>query len=104
RLARPAFDEVVRGLTPVVPLVSEPRFSSWKLDYRPAGNEDEAINPWRLIGTAHALPPDTLFWDTRPSLDGDYEVRFSITDTLGLTGYATVNVTVDNLSPGNQVT
>jgi hypothetical protein len=50
------------------------------------------------------LPPDTLLWDTKPSPDGDYEVRFSITDSLGLTGYAIVNVTVDNLSPGNAVT
>jgi len=107
RLAQPAFGAVVRGVTPVVSIVDEPRFASWNLDVRPAGQEDPALNPWTVLGasTTPPAPLDTLLdWDTKPYLDGIYELRFSVTDTLGLIGYAIVNVTIDNLSPGNAVT
>ena len=104
RLARPTFDAVVRGTTPIVPIVAEPRFASWKLDFRPAGEEDPIKNPWHVVINAATLPPDTLLWDTTPYLDGVYELRLSVTDTLGLTGYAIVNTTIDNLSPGDAVT
>lgn len=107
RLARPAFGDVVRGVTPVVAIVDEPRFASWKLDVRPAGQDDPALNPWHELGTSTTPPVNgatLLPWDTKPYLDGIYEMRFSVSDTLGLTGYAIVNVTVDNLSPGDAVT
>ncbi|HEV8479452.1 MAG TPA: FlgD immunoglobulin-like domain containing protein [Candidatus Eisenbacteria bacterium] len=107
RLAKPAFGAVVRGVTPVVAIVDEPRFASWKLDVRPAGQEDPLLNPWTVLGTGTTPPPvdaTLLDWDTRPYLDGIYELRFSVTDTLGLIGYAIVNVTIDNLAPGNGVT
>jgi hypothetical protein len=98
---------VVRGATPVVAIVDEPRFASWALDVRPAGQEDPALNPWHDLGTSTTAPVSgatLLDWDTKPYPDGIYEMRFSVADTLGLTGYAIVNVTVDNLSPGDQVT
>ncbi|HKA25575.1 MAG TPA: two-component regulator propeller domain-containing protein, partial [Candidatus Eisenbacteria bacterium] len=107
RLAKPAFGDVVRGVTPIVPIVDEPRFAKWTLDLRRAGSEDPALNPWSTLGTS-TTPPTSgvalLQWDTKPYLDGVYELRFSVADTLGLVGYAIVNVTVDNLSPGDQVT
>src|SRR5262249_49588429 len=106
-LAKPAFADVVHGSTPIVPVLSEPRFDSWSLGVRPAGQEDPVLNPWHVLG-GDTTPPVSgatlLEWDTKPYLDGTYEMRFSVTDKLGLTGYAIVNVIVDNLSPGNQVT
>jgi ligand-binding sensor domain-containing protein len=106
-LARPAFGAVVRGVTPVVALLDEPRFAKWTLDVRPAGQEDPALNPWRILGTSTTPPVSgatLLDWDTKPYPDGVYEMRFSVDDTLGLVGYAIVNVTVDNLAPGDAVT
>jgi hypothetical protein len=106
-LARPAFGAVVRGVTPVVAIVDEPRFASWTLDVRPAGQQDPALNPWKTLGTSTTPPVSgaTLFqWDTRPDRDGIYELRFSVADTLGLVGYAIVNVTIDNLAPADAVT
>jgi ligand-binding sensor domain-containing protein len=106
-LAKPAFGAVVRGTTPVVAVVDEPRFASWTLDVRPAGQEDPALNPWHTLGTSTTPPVSgttLLEWDTKPYRDGIYEMRFSVADTLGLVGYAIVNVTVDNLAPGDAVT
>jgi len=38
-------------------------------------------------------------WNTTTVPDGDYQLRLSVTDTLGLTGTALVNVVVDNQAP-----
>ena len=38
-------------------------------------------------------------WNTKVVPDGDYELRVSVTDTLGLTGSALVRVVVDNEAP-----
>src|SRR5262249_24791754 len=48
---------------------------------------------------------DTLaIWDTRPLADGDYEVRLSVQDSLGLMSPVIVRVTVDNVAPFVDVT
>jgi len=106
-LARPAFGAVVGGVTPVVAGIREARFQKWKVDVRPAGESDPAKNPWRILGqsTETPAPLDTLLeWDTAAFPDGVQELRVSVTDTLGLVGYAIVEVTVDNLAPGDAVT
>jgi len=38
-------------------------------------------------------------WDTAAWPDGDYELRLSVLDTLGLTGTVQVRVVVDNVAP-----
>jgi ligand-binding sensor domain-containing protein len=106
-LARPVFGAVVNGVTPVVAGIREPRFQSWKVDVRPAGESDPAKNPWILLGESvePPAPLDTLLeWDTAAFPDGVQELRVSVADTLGLIGYATVEVTVDNQAPLDAVT
>ena len=104
RLVRPTFDSVVRGVTPIVAVVDEPRFASWKVEVRPAGEDDPLLNPWIVLAQGTTAPPDTIPWDTTPYVDGVYELRFAVTDTLELIGYAIVNTTIDNLTPGDAVT
>src|SRR5262245_58408481 len=107
RLVSPSFGDVVRGTAPIVTLIDESKFASWTIDERPAGQDDPVLNPWTVLATSTTPPAreDTLYdWDTKPYLDGVFELRLSVTDNLGLTGYAIVNVTIDNLSPGNAVT
>src|SRR5262249_39773019 len=38
-------------------------------------------------------------WNTRLVNDGDYQLRVSETDTLGLTGSVTISLVVDNVAP-----
>ena len=58
-----------------------------------------------FIATAVPAGTDTLYrWNTRSVLDGVWELRVGVLDSLGLVGYVQVTVTIDNLAPGASVT
>jgi hypothetical protein len=56
---------------------------------------------WDLL--AESLTPigngALVCWNTLPLSEGDYELRLSVTDTLGLTGINLLSVVIDNEAP-----
>jgi ligand-binding sensor domain-containing protein len=74
-IASPVFGEAVRDSISIQGTASDSRFEEYLVDVR-------------SIGSASWGVPD-----------GDYELRLSVSDTLGLTGTALVRVEVDNEAP-----
>jgi large repetitive protein len=61
-------------------------------------------NAWTPIGADNSTPYSTNF-DTHTVLDGSYDLRVSVTDLAGNTGYSSVlTVFVDNTDPTGQIT
>ncbi len=106
--------------TPPIPILSSPasrqpaqdtllirgtanalRFRSLKVEMRPASAPD--WNPPTTLTLAQSSTPviDGVLarLGTKDFPDGDYELRLSVLDTLGLTGYAQVTFIVDNVAP-----
>jgi hypothetical protein len=72
------------------------RFREYSVDVRTVGSE-----AWeQLVASGSSVSEDVLGgWNTLLFSDGDYELRLSVSDTLGLTGTALVRVEVDNEPP-----
>ena len=101
-VASPAFNDVVHDTIAVVGSVADARFLDYTIELRPQG-----APTWDTLRVATAAPAatDTLYrWNTKSVLDGVWDLRVGVTDSLGLTGYVQVSVTVDNLAPGASVT
>jgi ligand-binding sensor domain-containing protein len=92
----PAHGQVVRDTVSIVGTASDSRFSSYRVEERRLGAES-----WELLAEAAAPVRDgpLAAWDTSAGPDGTYEIRLSMTDSLGLTGTAVIQATVDNESP-----
>jgi ligand-binding sensor domain-containing protein len=77
------------------------RFRSLKVEMRPAGYP--TWDPPTTVTLAQSTTPviDGVIarLGTKDFPDGDYELRLSVLDTLGLTGYAQVTFIVDNVAP-----
>ena len=102
----PAFGQPVRGLELISGITYDSLFVRFVVDVRPSGTGDGA---WQVIasgnGTSSGPFPDTLgSWDTTALSDGNYDLRLSVTDRLGLTGAASITVVVDNREPFVDVT
>jgi hypothetical protein len=101
-IAAPAFGQSVRGGVEIRGLATDARFRSYQVHVRPNGG-----SAWDSLTTQVRTPVAggaLVAWDTTPLPDGNYELRLSVSDTLGLTGTAQVTVIVDNHAPFADVT
>ncbi len=100
-IASPSFSQPVRGVVAVRGTTADARFKRFDVEARPFG-----ATAWQpLGGSAIAVTDDTLaVWNTSALADGDWELRLSVTDTLGLVGISRVRVIVDNVAPFASVT
>jgi hypothetical protein len=95
-IAFPAYGEAVRDSVAVMGEASDLRFEGYRVEERPVGDEE-----WSLLAESVSPVADGALcgWNTKPLSDGEYELRLSVSDTLGLTGVALVRVIVDNEAP-----
>jgi hypothetical protein len=96
QIASPAFGEAVRGAVVVRGTAWDGRFRSYRVDLRPATG-----GAWNMLHESFIPVSGGALggWDTRGLPDGDYELRLTVADTLGLTGAVAVRVIVDNEAP-----
>ena len=92
----PVFREAVRGMLTVVGTASDARFAQYVLEVSAAGSQ-----LWDTLACSHAPTVEGVLgtWDTDYFVEGDYDIRLSVKDTLGLTGIDLVRVIVDNEAP-----
>jgi ligand-binding sensor domain-containing protein len=97
----PASGEAVRDTLVVTGRATASRFRSFRVDVRPAGTPSwDAPDATMLAQSDVPVASGVLArLATKPLPDGDYELRLSVRDTLGLTGAALVRFIVDNLPP-----
>jgi hypothetical protein len=95
-ITHPAFGKAVRSSVTISGTAVDPRFSGYVIEARAVASPS-----WSRIASSESpVTEGTLgTWDTEPLSDGDYELRLSVTDSLGLTGTGLVRVTVDNEPP-----
>ncbi|MCK4410017.1 MAG: hypothetical protein KAW67_08020, partial [Candidatus Eisenbacteria sp.] len=92
----PAFGSAVRDSLVIDGTAADARFAEYVLDVRIAGSSSWGV--LRESGTP--VSEGTVGgWNTALVPDGDYELRLSVSDTLGLTGVALIRVEVDNEAP-----
>lgn len=100
-IASPLYGLPVRDQVEVRGMADDPRFTSYRVEARRAG----AVSwdpPAAAIVAQSATPVSsgTLgVWNTSSLPDGVYDLRLSVSDSLGLTGAALVTVIVDNHAP-----
>jgi hypothetical protein len=95
----PVFGQPVRGAVAVRGTVSDPRFTLYRLEYRAAeaASWDDAV---LVLESTTPVDDGSLgTWNTSSLADGGYDLRLSVTDSLGLVGSVTVAVVVDNHAP-----
>jgi ligand-binding sensor domain-containing protein len=91
-----AVGTVLRGTVEVTGTAADPRFEKYRLEVRAAG-----VSAWDSLAESWTSVTDGSLatWSTLATPDGDYEVRLSETDSLGLTGVAIDWAVVDNCAP-----
>ena len=96
RITSPAQDDAVQGSVVVIGTADDPRFGSYRLEYRPTG-----AGTWSLVASSETpVVAGTLgTWPTKDLAEGWYDLRLSVRDTLGLTGQVLVSIEVDNQDP-----
>jgi ligand-binding sensor domain-containing protein len=94
-IASPASGQAVRGSVVIRGTAADSRFERYRLDVRPAGGT------WTFLreSSSPVLDGSLADWDTRRLVDGDYEMRLAVIDTLGLVGASAVRIIVDNEAP-----
>ena len=97
----PTFREPGRDTLQIRGSATAQRFRSLKLEMRPA-----AVPHWNPPETVILAQSNTPVTDgviarlaTKDFPDGDYELRLSVQDTLGLIGYDQVTFIIDNVEP-----
>jgi hypothetical protein len=95
-IVSPAFGEAVRDSITIQGSAADARFGRYSIDVRPMGS---AV--WEVLVASDSPVADGVLggWNTAVIPDGEYELRLSVSDTLGLTGAALVRVEVDNEPP-----
>lgn len=100
-ITTPVFRQPVRDTLVVTGTAEALRFRSLRVDLRPA--EATSWDPPDAMMLAQSDAPvvngPLASLGTRSLPDGDYELRLSVQDTLGLTGFARVTFIVDNVAP-----
>lgn len=100
-LARPVFGEALRGVVRIEGTASDPRFRSYRVEFRASSAA------WLPVAPEAASPVTggiVATWDTRSLADGPYDLRLAVLDTLGLAGTVEIRVIVDNQEPFSDVT
>jgi len=105
-ITAPVAGSSMRGTAIIKAIVIDSRFKADSVWVRAAGVGSWTLRDATLLSSSSAPARDTLLvsWDTRPFLDGPYELRVAVTDSLGLTGSAIVPLIVDNIPPGSEIT
>jgi ligand-binding sensor domain-containing protein len=100
-LFSPVFGAPVRGVVEIRGAASDARFRSYRVDLRDA--KTSSWDSGSVVKLAQSFTPVAggflENWDTSPYPDGIYDLRLSVTDSLGLSGYTQVTVVVDNKAP-----
>ena len=100
-ITSPVFRQAVHDTMVVRGTANALRFRSLRVDVRPAGAS--SWDPPVATTLAQSLTPVTdgalAGLNTTRMPDGDYELRLSVQDTLGLTGFALVTFIIDNVAP-----
>jgi hypothetical protein len=91
----------VRDSIGIVGIAADQRFKEYRVEMRPAGSASWEQPEASLIGRSSSpVTGGTLAGlNTRELPDGDYELRLSVSDTLGLTGSTLVSFVIDNQAP-----
>src|SRR5262249_53759590 len=97
----PAFGAAVKGIVEIRGTAADARFQSYQVLVRPSGATSwEAPQATSIGQSASPVVSGTLAnWNTTALPDGLYDIRLSITDTLGLVGVTQVSIVVDNHTP-----
>ena len=100
-IASPTFSQPVRGETAIRGYSADARFRNYRVETRRS-----AAASWdSLLQSSTPVTDDTLAtWDTSNLPDGNYDIRLSVADSLGLVGIAQITVAVDNHAPFVDVT
>jgi ligand-binding sensor domain-containing protein len=95
-ISYPPSGRALHGGEPVIGTASDPRFRRYSLEVRSSGAAS-----WDSVSQSSTpVASDTLgTWETSGLADGDYDIRLSVVDTLGLIGRTQVSVVVDNHFP-----
>jgi hypothetical protein len=105
-IASPLFGLPVRGQVDIRGTATDARFEAYRVEVRAEGAASwDSLEATVVEQSSTPVAGGTLAtWDTRALPDGSYDLRLSITDTLGLVGNAQVTVIVDNEAPFADVT
>jgi len=106
-ITAPVFRQAVRDTMVVQGTATDLRFRSLRVDLRPAGSSswDPPVATPLAQSTTPVRNGVLARFATKALPDGDYELRLSVQDTLGLTGTALVSFIIDNVAPwANQTT
>ena len=100
-LSAPSFGDVVRGTVAIRGTTTDSRFRNCRVESRAPGPGD-----WNVLAESSVPSSENVLalWATDSIADGEYELRLSVTDSLGLTGAVLVRVIVDNHEPWADVT
>jgi hypothetical protein len=95
-IASPVFGEAVRDSIAILGTAADPRFLEYTMEVKAIGSA-----AWDALASSSSPVTEGLLggWNTTLVSDGDYELRLSAMDTLGLTGIGLVRVEVDNEAP-----
>ncbi len=98
-LTSPSFGTAIRGTTVIRGQAADARFSSYRVETRPSGGDSWSGAALLVDSVTPVASGDLTAWDTASLADGLYDIRLTVSDSLGLTGAAQVTVLVDNAFP-----
>jgi ligand-binding sensor domain-containing protein len=96
-IVAPSSNQALQDSVTIRGTAADERFAFYRLEFRRQG-----ILAWSSLvqsGSAEVRGGILGGWNTRELEDGIYELRLSVTDTLGLTGSFAIPVLVDNQFP-----
>ena len=95
-LATPSFGQALHDSILVRGTAADARFRNYQLEMRAAGS-----STWTMLRASSAPVLEGVLggWNTRKYGDGDYALRLSVADTLGLSASAQITAIVDNEPP-----
>jgi hypothetical protein len=101
QLTYPASRQVVKDSIAILGTAADNRFKEYRIELRPSG----AAN-WALLKQSSTQVPNGVLsgWNTALQPDGDFDVRLTVADTIGLSSTSAVTVTIDNHFPSANVT
>jgi len=98
-IATPKFGNALRSVVEVRGTAADPRFASYRLEVNPSGKASWSGATLLAQSTAQVANGLLASWDTTFLPDDSYDLRLSVSDSLGLIGTTLITVIVDNLFP-----